>query len=369
MMEPHEIALLFPAIEGSALQELDKDIRERGIEDPITMYEGKVLDGVHRYMIGTKNGKHIPKRELPEGADPVAFCIARNVHRRHLNPSQLALIAEHFANHRKPGRKDDKLSRTRREAAEEVGGCSERAVARARTVRENCDEDVVKVVRNGKTSLNDAQKVASAPREEQKQAAAMVQNGEAKSLVDAMEMAQAEQEKRTKRERKKKNVEETVTTTKDHDDAIHEVPMPALARVRRAREVLERIDTDLASSERVNAVVAAKHWTKPGEFPDEWAGTIWFRADDIDPSLDRESAQALLDAVEEGTVSSVLIETFGSMSSAWAQNALKRSRRVAIGSGDEEPIAILIGDDANVETFERSYAKTGIVLSRTNIDR
>ena len=362
MMEAHEIAQLFPPMEGPELKELEEDIRERGVEDPITLFEGKVLDGVHRYMLGSAHGKHVPSRQLPEGADPIAFCIARNLKRRHLNPSQRALLAERLADHRRPGRKGERAARTRREAAEEVGGCSERAIARARTVRNGCDEEVVRAVRDGKVTLSDADNVREEPPERQREAVARVENGEAKSLVEAME--KAEHDARRKEARRK----DVAADTTDEDEG-PDIAMPAVARIHRAREVLGGIDIDPASSARVNAVVAARRWYAPGDTADDWTGSVWLRADDIEPESDAESAQAVLDALGAGTVSRALIETYATLSSAWAQRALAGCRRLAIGAGQDEPSAMLLGEDADTAAFDEAYAGTGVVFTRRETQR
>ena len=361
MMEAHEIAELFPAIDGELLKELDADIAERGVEEPITIYEGKVLDGVHRYMLGTMHGKHVPSRPLPEGADPIAFCVARNLRRRHLSASQRAIIAEALANHRRPGRKGERTARTRREAAEEVGGCSERAVARARTVRKECDGDVVRAVRDGQVSLSDAERVRGESAERQREAVSQVKNGEAKSLIDAME--RAEEDARKKRARAKKS--NGAAPAEDARESVQDtVAMPPMARVHRAREVLGTIDTDAASSARVNATVAARHWCEAGDVPKEWGKTAWLRADDIDPDADAESAQRVLDALEEGALESALIETYGALSNRWAGDALERCERIALGGSEGEPVSILLGSGADTAAFERVYARNAVVFER-----
>ena len=363
MMEAHEIAELFPAIDGELLRELDADIAERGVEEPITIYEGKVLDGVHRYMLGTMHGKHVPSRPLPEGADPIAYCIARNLRRRHLSASQRAIIAEALANHRRPGRKGERTARTRKEAAEEVGGCSERAVARARTVRKDCDDDVVRAVRDGQVTLSDAERVRGQSPERQRAAVSQVKNGQAKSLIEAMERAEEDAQKKKARAQKSNGAAPAGTPAQDagDDDA---TAMPAMGRVHRAREVLGHIDTDAASSARVNATVAARHWCAPGDTPEVWGETAWLRADDIDPDADAESAERVLDALEEGAVEKVLIETYGALSRPWAKRALARCERIAIGGGSDAPVAILLGAGADTAAFERAYAPDTVVFQR-----
>lgn len=47
--EFHEIANVFPLLEGEDYSKLVEDIREHGLLDAITLYEDKILDGRNRY--------------------------------------------------------------------------------------------------------------------------------------------------------------------------------------------------------------------------------------------------------------------------------------------------------------------------------
>jgi len=48
--EFHEIAGIFPLMEKEELEALTKDIAENGLQEPIILYEGKILDGRNRYL-------------------------------------------------------------------------------------------------------------------------------------------------------------------------------------------------------------------------------------------------------------------------------------------------------------------------------
>src|SRR6516225_5263705 len=45
----HPLANMFPMIEGSAFEELKRDITSQGILEPIRLYQGMILDGRNRY--------------------------------------------------------------------------------------------------------------------------------------------------------------------------------------------------------------------------------------------------------------------------------------------------------------------------------
>jgi hypothetical protein len=45
LLEPHDFAEVFPPLDGEAFDALVKDIEARGQQEPIWVYESKILDG------------------------------------------------------------------------------------------------------------------------------------------------------------------------------------------------------------------------------------------------------------------------------------------------------------------------------------
>jgi len=89
---PHRLAALFPPIDGGQYLSLKADIERNGLLTEIVIYEGQILDGRSRFRACLEIG--IPVRRRPyDGSDPLAFVLSSNAYRRHLKPSQLALIA------------------------------------------------------------------------------------------------------------------------------------------------------------------------------------------------------------------------------------------------------------------------------------
>jgi len=92
--EFHEIAQMFPLLEQEELNKLAEDIKKNGLLQPIILYEGKILDGRNRYLacneINIKprfiTGNFKNKEEAED------YVISENLHRRHLNKDQLAVI-------------------------------------------------------------------------------------------------------------------------------------------------------------------------------------------------------------------------------------------------------------------------------------
>lgn len=95
-LEFHPLANVFPLMEGDAIAELATSIKENGLRDAITVYEGKILDGRNRYRACELIGQE-PRTEHFNGGDPIAFVVDKNLKRRHLNESQRAMCAAKLA--------------------------------------------------------------------------------------------------------------------------------------------------------------------------------------------------------------------------------------------------------------------------------
>ncbi len=88
----HPLAQIFPLMEGVSFRDLVEDIRVNGLREPVVLLDGKILDGRNRYRAA--QAAQIGARfRTYDGKDPLAFVISANLHRRHLDASQRAMIA------------------------------------------------------------------------------------------------------------------------------------------------------------------------------------------------------------------------------------------------------------------------------------
>jgi ParB-like chromosome segregation protein Spo0J len=90
-LELHHLCSIFPRMAGEEFKALKADIAANGLLHPITVYQGKILDGGNRYRACVELGLE-PKTTEYEGAVPVSFVLSENLHRRHLSPGQTASI-------------------------------------------------------------------------------------------------------------------------------------------------------------------------------------------------------------------------------------------------------------------------------------
>jgi hypothetical protein len=220
----HPYAELFPPMSSPEFDRLCGDIQLHGLQEEIVVHDGQVLEGRHRYLACLAKGG--PPRFRPyagECGSPLAFVIARNVHRRHLSESQRALLAarlrplfEEVARQRRlaslnqgsqppvPLNLAERGNREPKgESAEQAGEmlkvsrCSVRA---ADKVRRQGVPALVDALAGGKVSVSAAVRIAALPPEQQqavvgsiesglkpKQALAQVQGQRANDPVDAVD--------------------------------------------------------------------------------------------------------------------------------------------------------------------------------------
>jgi N6-adenosine-specific RNA methylase IME4 len=94
----HEYADIFPMLPLEELDTLAADIAANGLLEPITLYEGKVLDGRNRY-VACLNVAVDPRLTQYTGDDPLGFVVSKNLHRRQLTSSQRAVVALEVERH------------------------------------------------------------------------------------------------------------------------------------------------------------------------------------------------------------------------------------------------------------------------------
>ncbi len=90
-IKQHPLSSAFPSMSESDQAALTADIDKNGQLDPITLFDGMVLDGWHRYQACCELGRDPKWIKLDKDIDPVVFVISHNFHRRHLTGSQRAI--------------------------------------------------------------------------------------------------------------------------------------------------------------------------------------------------------------------------------------------------------------------------------------
>ena len=165
--EFHYLANIFPMLAGDEAKALADDISEHGLREPITLLEGKILDGRNRYIACLDAGIE-PRFTHYRGDDPAAYVVSLNLKRRHLDESQRAMVAKKLASLERGQRQTGKFAgvTTQAEAASMLN-VSERSVRTAGAVIDKAVPEIVTAVENGDVSVSAAAQFAKQPKEEQ----------------------------------------------------------------------------------------------------------------------------------------------------------------------------------------------------------
>jgi len=177
----HPASDLFPLMEGTDLENLIQDIRDHGLREPITLHpDGSILDGRNRYRACLQLQIEPASVIWVALGSPVEYVLSLNLHRRHLTPSQLSMVAlkakpllEQEARERQrtagkpPLDPDGSKGKANKLAGEAVGVGAEH-VRCANTVVERGIPELAEAVRVGQVGVRVAAEVASLPIDEQR---------------------------------------------------------------------------------------------------------------------------------------------------------------------------------------------------------
>ena len=166
--EVHDLARLFPAMPPDQFAALKADIEANGLLDPITVAEGQVVDGVHRLRACRELGVAPRSVEWDGQGSLLALVVGRNLHRRHLEQSQRAMLAAKIAGMSR-GRpaKNARVKAVSQADAAQMAKVSRTSVQKARKVNEKGVPELARAVERGEVPLAAAARVAELDAAEQ----------------------------------------------------------------------------------------------------------------------------------------------------------------------------------------------------------
>ncbi len=216
----HPVANLFPLLSGEEFESLTNDIAEHGLRDPICLHtDGSIIDGRNRYRACLAAGVK-PDFYTFDGTDAelLPYVLSLNLHRRHLNPTQLGFVGaeveEYYAaearkrqatstggatpqllaNLQEAGG-DAKKGNAQDHAAEAVG-TSARGIARAKKIRREGAPEIVSACIDGTLRATDAAEILDLSHDEQRQCLEAVQQGQARTVTRARKATPAQPQSR-----------------------------------------------------------------------------------------------------------------------------------------------------------------------------
>lgn len=192
----HPAADLFPLLTGADFDALVQDIDANGLREPVVFTpSGELLDGRNRWKACKKLGDEPPRRI--EHAEPWAYVISTNLHRRHLTESQRGMVGAKYAKRHRgrppvghtpdktnasieafvsPGQQPPPPSEAQVSELLKVGRSS---VQRGKIVLEHGTEDLQRAVEQGNLPVSTAARIASElTADDQDKAVQRIKNGE-----------------------------------------------------------------------------------------------------------------------------------------------------------------------------------------------
>lgn len=215
----HPAAELFPMMNDDELEKLAADIRANGLREPVVLFEGQILDGRNRLRACELAETEPRFEQWDEDGSPVAFVLSRNLHRRHLDESQRAVVAsrarELFKDEAAERQRSGQFGKRKTHPSEVVDeqkpristvgvnlhrpersnvkvarmfNVSEKSVAFANRVLAAGDEQVIAAVTEGAVSVSDAAAIVKLAKPRQRDLLALVHSGKARTLRAAAKM-------------------------------------------------------------------------------------------------------------------------------------------------------------------------------------
>ena len=183
----HPAADIFPAMNDADYAALKADIKVNGLHEPLWIYDGMLLDGRNRLRACQELGIEPDTRDYT-GDNPVGFVVSLNVHRRHLDTSQRAMIAAKIAKLPRGANQHAQICASSQNEAANLLNVSRRSVQSARQVLDSGTPELVKAVERGNKSISAALR-DSKPAKPAKSKVTIPPQAEAPDLAD--ELAEA----------------------------------------------------------------------------------------------------------------------------------------------------------------------------------
>ena len=164
--QPHPLANLMPAMTPESYEILKKSIQINGLLQPISVYQGIILDGRHRFQACLDLDLQ-PAIEEWNGADALRYVEAMNLARRQLSLPQRALAAASISTAAKGRNKHTATAAPSQEVAANLYQVSLDTLQRAKKVLANADPVIIEMVRKKELAISMAAQVAKFPKKEQ----------------------------------------------------------------------------------------------------------------------------------------------------------------------------------------------------------
>lgn len=171
--EQHDLGKIMPRMELEQFKTFTVDIVKNGLQSPIILYEGKILDGWNRYNVCVSSSVEA-RYETYTGTSPASYVLSLNMERRHLTSGQRACVSteilpfveaeslkrkQHIDTHTLRGTEPLSSPEDRRSVSKvaKMFKISDKSVQLAKKLKKEAPE-IFEKVKSGGYTLNDAKR-------------------------------------------------------------------------------------------------------------------------------------------------------------------------------------------------------------------
>ena len=264
----HELARLFPPMSDEEYAGLKADIAANGVQQAIAVWQGQVIDGLHRYQACEGLGIKAPLLHLADDVDPVAFVLSANMSRRQLSKSQKMIIVAQLPGILKGSNQHQHVFDTNNikvgtelfftqtqawtvQDRATIAGVDPSYQLRADAIVKYGDDDVTAVVQSGHISVEDAYHAVNAARKAKAQAEKAER---ARVAAEAAKAAEREAAEKSRAEREA--AEERAKVERKAEGKARAAREAAEERARAEREVAEAAEREAEDKARAEQEAA-----------------------------------------------------------------------------------------------------------------
>lgn len=174
--ERHPLSAAWGEMAEDDYQDLIDSIENIGLQNPIVLYEGQIIDGWHRYKACEELSIPFTTTELSADTDPRYFVISTNARRNQTKAQKAIALSEVYAwklygENQHTARVDTQYPPSNSVAdIAEKAGVSASTIKQAKAVITKAAPEVVQAVKDGKIGLTKASQITKLPKDQQVEA-------------------------------------------------------------------------------------------------------------------------------------------------------------------------------------------------------
>ena len=223
MMKRHPLSAAFPDMTAEEYSDLLSSVKDIGIQNPIVLFEGMIIDGWHRYRASLDLDVECPYVDLPENVNPQNYVIAQNISRRSLTASQRALAVVTVHAWRRTGNTsknqtalEEHIEKKTIDEMAVLANASRATIRKAKKIASKAVPELLEAVQTGDIGIEKASIIASLDKDKQVEA----MNKPVSRMIEKLEDVSPEDDEIAINQERQRLDLETMNRLLDSDDKL-----------------------------------------------------------------------------------------------------------------------------------------------------